>query len=85
VDLGGLPTRARLQRRLVRARSLLGVARSGIRVRRHLRRALLHLGVFDRILRRGGRRGLIDPDLGEEMGGLSRGALTEVGALRTGS
>jgi len=80
--LGGTAAYARLRRRLERARDLLVLAQSGRRVRRSLRRASFHIGAFDRVVKRGGRRGLVDPDLGEELGGLVRGVQTEIGFLR---
>ncbi len=83
VDLGGPAAYSRLQRRLKHARDLVTVAQTGRRVRRNLRRALFHLGVFDRLVKRGGRRGLVDPDLGEEIGGLVRGAVAQIGFIRS--
>jgi hypothetical protein len=81
--LGGPATYGRLRRRLKRAHDLVAVAQTGRRVRRRLRRALLQLGVFDRLVRRRGRRGVVDPDLGEEIGGLVRGAIGQIGLLRS--
>jgi len=80
--LGGTAAYARLRRRLGRARDLLVLAHSGRRARRSLRRASFHIGAFDRVVKRGGRRGVVDPDLGEELGGLVRGVQTEIGFLR---
>ena len=82
IDIGGPAVYARLQRRLQHAHDLVALAQAGRRVRRNLRRALGQLGAFDRVVKRGGRHGLVDPDLGEELGGLVRGALAQIGFLR---
>lgn len=79
--LGGPFLTARLQRRLARARDQVALARSGVQPRRHLRRALEHLAVVGRLVRRSSRRGAFEADLGDELSGLLGGAMAEIGAL----
>jgi hypothetical protein len=80
-SFGGAAAYGRLERRLEQAGNRVDVAQSGKRVRRQLRRAPQHLGAFGRLVRRGGRQGLIDPDLGEELSGLAAAAVAQIGTL----
>jgi hypothetical protein len=79
--VGGAAAYGRLERRLEQARGRVVLAQSGKRMPRQIRRAAHQLGVFNRLVRRGGRRGVIDPDLGEELSGLAAAAVAEIGAL----
>jgi hypothetical protein len=80
-SLGGVAAYGRLERRLEQARSRVALAQAGKRVPRQLRRATQQLAVFGRLVRRGGRQGLVDPDLGEELSGLAAAAGAQIGTL----
>jgi hypothetical protein len=80
-SVGGVAAYGRLRRRLEQTRDRVSLALSGKRVPRNLRRAGQQLGVFGRLVRRGGRQGLIDPDLGEELSGLTAAAAAQSGTL----
>ncbi len=81
-DVGGLTTRGRLLARLARSRARLERAQTGRRVRLHLAAARRNVRAFDRLVRRGGRRAVIEPDLVGELTSLGAELLAQIGQLR---